>query len=357
MELKLSFLDVGQGDGIHILFPDGTTMQVDLGSTKNKALVGSEVDEFFTRHTRFATKGETLDYVVFTHGDIDHYNLFLAFMQKFRPKIGNLLFGGNESDYGKTISTIRQVQKVQGNTVNQIADPQAYPTLLGNFGGATVDIVCMNAPASKRASAWVKNTSSVCLQIAYAGHKVMLTGDATIDTEAAILAGFQTAGHTLAELESIIWKVQHHGSLRTSIRPSWVGAVKPQGVFISSDRSGSLGFGLKNTGHRLPQEAAIDVIRANTVLGHAAAAHSYVSSYDPDDYTGYTNPDDGASGLADKFAAAGNDKEWLTASTTEGIYTTLLEMDKTFANGQVADLGVRYDLTISDSGAIDISST
>lgn len=351
-DLKLAFLDVGQGDGIYIEYPNGTTMLVDMGSTKNKKIVAKSIKEFFANFTKFKTKGQTLDYLILTHGDIDHYNLVIDFLSNFGIRVGNLLFGGDQSDYGKTVGTLR---KAMGSGMTLLSDPGSYPALLGTFGGAAVRVVGMNAPSSKSSHAWTKNTSSVVLQIAYGGNKVMLTGDATRDTEAAILTHFARA-NAVGQLQSHVWKMQHHGSLRTSISPNWAAAVKAEYVIISSDRSGSLGFGEKSTGHRLPQEAALDIVRINTKLA-TGGTHNYVSSYDPKDYSDYRNPNTGTTGLVDKQASKGWNKTWVTTSTKEGIFTTLQQMDKTFPDGSVADLGVRYDVLMKDNGAIEIFTT
>src|SRR5207249_10297550 len=127
-------------------------------------------------------------------------------------------------------------------------------------------------------------------QLVYNNVKVLLAGDATTETEEYILKSlvpFQS--HLIAptlSLESNILKVGHHGSARTSSAPAWIAAVNPEFVFISADRSGSLDEDEK-TGHRLPQEVTLDVIRANAPrLYRNCTQHFYISSYDHGDYAG-----------------------------------------------------------------------
>lgn len=82
--LDIDILDVGQGDDIVVWFPNGKTMMVDLDSTKNKDIVTDDSFFYFSQHTTFARTGETLDYLILTHCDRDHYNTIAPFIQNFR---------------------------------------------------------------------------------------------------------------------------------------------------------------------------------------------------------------------------------------------------------------------------------
>ena len=62
--LKITFIDVGQGDAILINFPDGKNMLVDAGEDSAK----DEIEEYLTVNG----KKLVLDYVVATHTDSDH---------------------------------------------------------------------------------------------------------------------------------------------------------------------------------------------------------------------------------------------------------------------------------------------
>lgn len=66
-ELQIHFMDVGQGDSILILFPDGKDMLIDCG---NKS-TGYDFDETAEYLDNYITDGQ-LDYLMLTHGDEDH---------------------------------------------------------------------------------------------------------------------------------------------------------------------------------------------------------------------------------------------------------------------------------------------
>ncbi len=65
-ELQVHFIDVGQGDCILILFPDGKDMLIDCGTTK-----GGDLDETLAYLDTYVPDKQ-LDYLMLTHSDDDH---------------------------------------------------------------------------------------------------------------------------------------------------------------------------------------------------------------------------------------------------------------------------------------------
>ncbi len=349
-ELNIQFLDVGQGDGIFITFPNGKTMLVDLGSTKNKKTTKTDVFEYFKQHTKFKKDSrETLDWLILTHGDRDHYNMVLDFIKEFKVTVANLLFGGESSDYKDAISGVNNVRP--SGTLPFELNTKAY------FGGVEVMVLAINVPAtSNSADAWRKNSASIVLRLEYGGESVVLSGDATIDTEKYIVATLAAKG-VLKKLKSTVLKVGHHGSVRTSIAPKWIEAIKPEFVFISSDRQGSLSESAK-TGYRLPQQLAIDIIKGNTKL-LKGEEHTYVSSYDPDDYNSYRDPVSGDVSFTNPHESMewGERRTWVQFKTKEAIFTTLAVMDLRSADHSVADQGAQYELKITAEGEVSVKTT
>ena len=73
-QLIIDIFDVGQGDGMLVQFPDttsyhstkkfplnGTTMIVDMGSTKNRNLLRDNVTDYLNGHTRFGNGSHLVD--------------------------------------------------------------------------------------------------------------------------------------------------------------------------------------------------------------------------------------------------------------------------------------------------------
>lgn len=363
-ELTINFLDLGQGEGIYILFPNYKTMLVDFGSNKNKDLTSDDALAFFKKNTDFNKPNKDLHYLVLTHGDGDHYNLVEKFRDTLKPTIKNVLHSGRSGDYKRLISKLSRSQREEDKADFKVLRPSGtYPFTLESsdyFGGVTVEVLAMNVPGTtKKTPAWRKNTGSIVLRLEYAGVGVLLTGDATWDTEEYILKTF-TESDTLAELKSAVLKLGHHGSARTSISEKWIKAIKPEFVFISSDRKGALSDRTK-TGYRLPQQLTIDIIEKNTKLHTDFRKHSYVSAYDPDDYVNYKDRHTGAAFVnphpLETPAPDWADKRcWLQTSTDQCIYTTLVEMDKKFKDGTEADQGTQYMVQINDEAEIDVYS-
>lgn len=412
--LSIQILDVGQGDGIYIEFPNGRNMLVDLGSTKPSKgykVASTDALKYLSEQTRFAQQGQTLDFLVVTHADSDHYNLLPTFINTFKPNIRYLLHAGKPEDYksdfrkwlDQVVVANQSVPVASGYptlvtppkrtpfplnlTTQPLAEILAQPGVTNPkveidnlFGGVEVVIMAMNTVGtSKTDHGWMTNTTSIVLWLRYAGRTVMLAGDATIDTENAVMLGVkgttrrkrqldddEPASAPITQLLTDVLKVGHHGSARTSSQPAWIQWMKPEFVIISSDRHGSLDEDLK-TQYRLPQELTIDIIRANTQLAQASE-HGYVSSYDPEDYAGYKVPGSGTRGYpldASKkpglWKAEGKDapgRQWYQAVTTEAVFSTLGVMDmKSPEDGSEADQGVQYGIVVDSGGTLTIYST
>ena len=76
-ELQVHFLDVGQGDSILILFPDGKDMLIDCGTTRGGSW--EAVDEYMDD---YVTDGQ-LDYLMLTHTDKDHVGYLPDVLEKY----------------------------------------------------------------------------------------------------------------------------------------------------------------------------------------------------------------------------------------------------------------------------------
>src|SRR5262245_8443208 len=98
--LTLEFLDVGQGDGTLIRFPDNKTMLVDLGTVKNRKIVVKDILKYVHDHFPSLHLLGHLDYLVITHGDQDHYNMIKEMLEyNDVTTIGHLLYSGTDGDY------------------------------------------------------------------------------------------------------------------------------------------------------------------------------------------------------------------------------------------------------------------
>jgi beta-lactamase superfamily II metal-dependent hydrolase len=253
-ELRVIFLDAGQGDSTLVVFPDNSLMLVDCGSIKNKDVVLPEVVEAVQE--KVTANRNVIDYLIVTHPDEDHYNLIVPLLNALAPSptVRHSYYGGSLRQYRN-----RKENNATHDWLFVNSEPRRCYFGLSDpwftAGGASVYLIAANAtgdPASRD-----RNANSIALLIEYAGTKVFLMGDATQLTEHMILrSGPPVRGRPdavppiLARAHATALKMGHHGSDTSSIQ-SWIQALQPNYLFISSDKRafGRRGSGIPTTEH------------------------------------------------------------------------------------------------------------
>lgn len=355
-ELRLDILDVGQGDGLFVWLPNGKTMMVDYGSTKNKEITKQSSFKYFQDHTKYGQPNQVLDWLVLTHGDRDHYNLVSEFLTTFKVDLRNVFHGGLESDYASGFINwlrTRRNPDLTTPTVSGATGAKLYS--LADDLGATVTVLAAGVESGVSNVGYKKNTRSVVLRIDWKNNRMLLTGDATRDTELQIVSDLKSANKNLStELQSTVLKVAHHGSHRTSNYAPWLQLVNPEFSFISSDRSGSLDEDQKPTGHRLPQSLTIDLLLKYASRVHKnAAPHHVISSYQQSDYESYNWSPDFDSQPIDVPTHLPTEA-WIHPLATSGIWTTLIELGLGNAD---ADVGEQWQVVFHENGGATVMAT
>ncbi len=211
-ELKVTVLDVGQGDAILVEFPGRVRMLVDAGGFPEGTFdVGeSVVSPFLWR------KGiKRLDALVLTHAHPDHIGGLPAVARNFR--VGEFwdarLPAGSEA-YAALQSALRP-----GTLRRRVGRGFAWER-----SGVRVDV--LHPPERADAEAVEpQNDDSVALRISGGGTSFLLAGDIGRPAEADILAsGIAVRAEVL--------KAPHHGSA-TSSSPEFLAAVSPSIVIIT----------------------------------------------------------------------------------------------------------------------------
>ena len=85
--LKVSFLDIGQGDASFIEWPNGEQMLVDCGLDANILSALGRVMKYYDRE---------IDYLVITHPDLDHYGGCIDVLKRFAVK--NIIYTGLQKE-------------------------------------------------------------------------------------------------------------------------------------------------------------------------------------------------------------------------------------------------------------------
>lgn len=215
-ELRVTALDVGQGDSLLVDLPDGSLMVIDGGG-----LVGSPVDtgKRVLAPALRARRRSRVDIVVLSHPHPDHFTGLLHGLDGV--EIGEIWDTG-EVDARKSAPLWRAFLRDQAMRGVRVVRP---PDLCGRprtFGDATVEAISP-CPLGDDAST---NDNSLVIHIRFGARSALLMGDAEKDTEHLLVERWGDALH------ADLLKAGHHGS-RTSSSPEFIAAVDPEDVFVS----------------------------------------------------------------------------------------------------------------------------
>lgn len=226
-EVEFTFLPVGQGDATVVELPGGVVWLIDVGPPGRDGPGAAE--RVIAPHLR-RLGIRAIDKVVLTHPHADHIGGLSALAREF--PIREVLWNGDTREASAAlIDAIRVLP-------NQVVDADAPPW---RFGAAEVRLL---GPAPNEAVAPIVNDGSLVLSIAIGRRRILITGDAEVAAEAALV---ERQGAWLA---SDVLKAGHHGS-RTSSSDRFLDAVKPSHVVLSLGRGNGFGFPHKEVMERL----------------------------------------------------------------------------------------------------------
>ncbi len=214
--LKIAFLDVGQGDSILIQSPNGQTMLIDGGRSPNLA------NEVIIPQLQ-ASGAKQVDVLIPTHPDQDHIAGLAGVLENYPVKLAALTGQVHSTKiYERLLTDIRDknIQALQVRTGTTIPFDPALKIEVLNPDDAAV-----NSDDT--------NDASIVIKLTYGTTSFLLTGDAEIPANKAMLDhGF--------DVRSTVLKLGHHGS-RTSTNEDWLKRVQPQLGIISAGKDNSFG--------------------------------------------------------------------------------------------------------------------
>ena len=214
--LEVVFLDVGQGDGAFIRFPNGRTMVVDGGSCSARFDYGARVLLPFLKYRGLGR----VDVVVASHPHNDHIGGLVRLLEEV--EVGHYLDSGQLYD-SWTARRLRALIGAKGIGYHRVA---AGDTLVGLGGvGALILHPTGEFVTPEGASPYDLNNGSVVFALNYGKVRVLFSGDVEKESDPSLLSWGE-------RLRATVLKVPHHGS-STSSRPSFVRAVKPEIAVVS----------------------------------------------------------------------------------------------------------------------------
>lgn len=210
--LEITVIDVGQGDSILVVAPDGATMLIDAGGSLSPAPTEFDFGEDVVSPYLWWRGLDHLDVVALTHAHADHIGGLARVIDNFHPR--ELWLGINPEtpalDHVLAVASADHV-RLKRHTAGDA---------LGWHG---TQIRVLSPPSDYHPGARPKNDDSLTLLISYGHTSALLAGDIEKRME-NFVAGESPRADVL--------KVAHHGSA-TSSTPVFLNAVKPRFAVIS----------------------------------------------------------------------------------------------------------------------------
>jgi competence protein ComEC len=214
--LLVEAIDVGQGDSLLLVTPDGKVMLVDgggFGGGPQQASQDFDIGEEVVSPVLWSRGIRRIDVVALSHAHSDHIGGLPSVIRNFKPR--ELWIGNNPPvaayqallDEASTLGV--KIRALQAGNSAALSDAQ---------------IRVLAPTADYRPGAEPGNNDSLVLHVTYGASSVLLEGDAEAPIEQAMLAE--------DGLESTLLKVGHHGSM-TSTTSEFLARVAPQWAVIS----------------------------------------------------------------------------------------------------------------------------
>jgi competence protein ComEC len=218
--LRVTFIDVGQGDAAFVRFPHGATLLVDAGGLAFGSAfdIGDRVVAPVVRSAGV----RRLDAFGLTHGDPDHIGGAGAILREFRP---HEIWEGIPVPRFEPLSTLKDAARNLGLAWRNVHTTDRI--VLDD-----VEIVVRNPPPADWERQRVRNDDSIVLEMRWRDVSLLFTGDIGRTVERSL---------SLAPRARLrIVKVAHHGSL-TSSAVEFVTALAPQVAVVSCGRANHFG--------------------------------------------------------------------------------------------------------------------
>ena len=205
---EVHILDIGKADAI-FLCADGVTMLIDAGYPSNADTVIAYLK---------AQSVSKLDYVIMTHGDIDHVGGMADVLREFA--VGQMFISPKKE---KSDAYAAMVAAVKEKNISCISPEVGAQYTFGN-GSFTV-----LAPGPKALKEGSDNDASIAIRLVYGERSFLLMGDALSTTEKELIDSSYT-------IRADVLKTGHHGK-SDATNKKFLKAVQPKYAVICCGRT------------------------------------------------------------------------------------------------------------------------
>ena len=218
-DVRMRFLDVGQGDAAVIELPRGRVLVVDGGGFSRSRF---DVGERVVARYLWTRKILHVDFIAASHGDWDHQGGLHFLAEEFSPVE---LWRGSQPGEAARLERLAKRVEARGGIVRTL-----HPGGVA-FERNGVSIRCLHPPGTESLSS---NDSSLVLHLTMGSVSVVFAGDIEAVAENALRA--RPEAHDVS-----ILKVPHHGS-STSSSEALLRALHPKIVVFSLGAGNPFGF-------------------------------------------------------------------------------------------------------------------
>jgi len=217
-KFHVTFLNIGQGDSALIQFANGKKMLVDCGPNKK---ILSELGRNLPFYDR------TIDYVLATHPDLDHYGGCVDVLRRYQVK--EIITNGHEKTSDPYWQEWNKVMREEpGAELVTMSSPTIW-----TIASDTLQFFSPDPALPLETGTDDSNNYSIVFKLTHDKETFLFTGDMEFALENALLAKYCSEKERVCPiLESKILKVGHHGS-PGSTGEDFLSAVEPRTAVIS----------------------------------------------------------------------------------------------------------------------------
>ncbi|MBA7641181.1 ComE operon protein 3 [subsurface metagenome] len=235
-DLHVAFLDVGQGDATFIQTPSGRQILIDGGAYPSvlKDQLGQQIPFW----------DKDIDLVIATHPDADHVAALPDVFDRY--DVGRLITNGQTSGTS-TYEVLLLIAQKNGTPVHAA---QAGEVIVID-DGVRLEVLNPTADGRPQTAERSDNDRSVAIRLVYGDFSLVLSGDASEETEREILA-------VGGRLSAVVYKAGHHGA-RSSSSKHFLEKIRPQYVVISAGEGNRFGHPHAEVLERVAEVGAADL--------------------------------------------------------------------------------------------------